>query len=85
MLTQTLENELLTDLSDQQQQIIIGGLQSLKKAVGTLFQNSNVLLLNQVGSGPGGSFVNTSLQDKELSTAANETLKAVFGGVPVVY
>ncbi len=84
MLAQILENKLFTDLSEQQQQTVVGGLQSLKKAVGTLFEKSDVFLLNQAGSGPSGSYVTTGLQENQVTTAANEALNAAFNAVPHV-
>jgi hypothetical protein len=78
MLAQILENELLTDLSDQQQEMIAGGLESIDKKVHTFYNTNAIAFLNQAGSGPGGSFVNTGLEQAELDTGSKEKLHAKF-------
>jgi hypothetical protein len=78
MLNQILETELLTELSDQQQQMIAGGLQSISKNVNTYYDPNAIKFLNQAGSGPGGSFVNTGLEQAELHTGSNEKFRARF-------
>jgi hypothetical protein len=68
MLKQISENELFTDLSDLQQQMVVGGATGsdedlsvndpkfkLHKKINTFFDTSNVKLLNTGASGPGGS------------------------------
>ncbi|GEM_PF-873405 len=80
MLAQILESELLTNLSDQQQQIVAGGLASIDKAVGTYYDADAVGFINQAGSGLGGSFVNTGIEQAQVRTGSFETLNTGFGG-----
>lgn len=78
MISQILETELLTELSEQQQQMIAGGLQSIMKNVHTFYNTDAVAFLNQNGSGPGGSFVNTGIKQAQLNTGSSELLKVKF-------
>ena len=78
MLEQILKNKSLTELSIQQQEIVVGGLQNIEKAVGSFYNTDAVSLLNQNGSGPGGSFVNTGIDEAQLNTGSNELLNANF-------
>jgi len=78
MLTQILESALLSNLSDVQQEMIVGGLQSISKNVNTYYDPNAIKFLNQAGSGPGGSFVNTGLEQAELHTGSNEKFRAKF-------
>ncbi len=79
MLDQVLENESLIDLSIEQQEIVVGGLQDLSKAVNTFYNTNAIAFLNQNGSGPGGSFVNTGIDQAQLNTGSHEKLNANFG------
>ncbi len=79
MLTQILESQLLTELSDQQEQMIAGGgLSNINKNVSTYYDPNAIKFLNQAGSGPGGSFVNTGLEQAELHTGSKEKFRATF-------
>lgn len=78
MLAQILEIELLTELSEQQQQVVAGGLDGIAKTIKTFFDQDHLDFLNQAGSGPGGSFVNTGIKQEELHTGSFEKLKAKF-------
>ncbi len=79
MLDQVLNNESLIDLSNEQQEIIVGGLQDLSKTVGTFYNTNAIAFLNQSCSGPGGSFVNTGIDQAQLNTGSHEKLNANFG------
>ncbi len=78
MITQILESALLSNLSDVQQEMIVGGLESISKNVNTYYDPNAIKFLNQAGSGPGGSFVNTGLEQAELHTGSNEKFRARF-------
>lgn len=78
MVNRILENELLAELSEQQQQMVAGGLQSIAKNVHTFYNTNAIEFLNQSGSGPGGSFVNTGIAQAQLNTGSSELLKAKF-------
>jgi hypothetical protein len=78
MPTQIQDNQLWSELSEEQQQMVAGGLQSINKNVNTFYNTNAIAFLNQAGSGPGGSFVNTGLQQAELDTASKEKFRAKF-------
>jgi hypothetical protein len=78
MSTQIQDNQLWSELSEEQQQMVAGGLQSINKNVNTFYNTNAIAFLNQAGSGPGGSFVNTGLQQAELDTGSKEKFSAKF-------
>lgn len=75
-----LETNLLSELSDEQQEIVAGGgqLADLNKQIGTAFEASKTLFSNTVSSGPEGSFVKTEIANTSLETAAQEILNLAF-------
>jgi hypothetical protein len=78
MSVSILENELFTELSDQQQEMTIGGIQGIHKNVNTCYNTNAIHFINQNGSGPGGSFVNTGIEQAEIKTGSSENLNANF-------
>jgi hypothetical protein len=80
MLHQILETDWLSELSDEQQEIVAGGgqLADIDKEIQTAFEASNTLFRNQVKSGPEGSFVTTQIANVSLDTVAEEALKAAL-------
>jgi len=78
MLTQNLERELWNDLSEEQQQMVAGGLESISKNVNTYYDPNAIKFLNQACSGPGGSVVNTGIEQAELHTGSHEKFRARF-------
>ncbi len=82
-MLQILENELLTELSEKQQEMVTGGSQGITKAIGTFYHMDSIKLIEQVGSGPDGSFVNIGLEQSQVTTGSSEMLNAdFFGGWP---
>lgn len=63
---------LLTDLSEQQQEMIIGAADF--ELAGTNFANRIVTLRGFTSSGPNGSFANSFGQSSEVNTAAQDFL-----------
>ncbi|MEA5579365.1 CTB family bacteriocin [Anabaena sp. UHCC 0451] len=63
---------LCADLPEQQQEIIVGGVDF--ELSGSNFANRLVMLRGLTSSGPNGSFTNSSGQSSEVNTAAQDLL-----------
>jgi aspartokinase-like uncharacterized kinase len=82
MLNQILETNLLSELSDEQQEIVAGGgqLADITKRVKTAFEASNTAFKNTAGSTADGSMVDTTIDNMYVNTTAFEDLTAKFLG-----
>lgn len=78
MLAQILEEELLTDLSEQQQEMIAGGLQGIQRVAGTFYHADMTEFFSQMSSGPNGSYVTTAIKHAQVTTGSIEILNANF-------
>jgi hypothetical protein len=82
MLNQILETNLLSELSDEQQEIVAGGgqLEEVEKEIETAFEASVTQFQNVAASGPAGSAVQTTIANQFINTTAFEDLTALFQG-----
>jgi hypothetical protein len=83
MLNQILDTNLLSELSDEQQEIVAGGgqLSEITKEVRTAFEASNTTFKNAAASTEKGSMVDTTIDNMFVNTTAFEDLTAKFNGV----
>ncbi|MEA5618589.1 CTB family bacteriocin [Cronbergia sp. UHCC 0137] len=72
MLTLFIGSKLVVDLSDKQQEFIIGGADF--ELSSSNFANRFVILQGLTFSGPSGSFANSSAQTSAINTAAQDLL-----------
>jgi len=74
------ETNLLSELSDEQQEIVAGGgqLEELTKKVKTAFEASKTSIKNSVASTAEGSIVDTEIDNTAVETSAFEKLAAYF-------
>lgn len=86
MLHQTLDADWLSELSDEQQEMVTGGgqLDDLTKQVMTAFEASTTMFKNTVHSGPTGSFVSTEIANTAIFTHAQEMLDSAFNTHPIL-
>lgn len=86
MLHQILDADWLSELSDEQQEIVTGGgqLDDLSKQVMTAFDASTTMFKNTVTSGPTGSYVTTEIANTAVFTTAQEMLDTAFNGHPIL-
>ncbi|OKH21201.1 hypothetical protein NIES593_16420 [Hydrococcus rivularis NIES-593] len=82
MLNRILETNLLSELSDKQQEIVAGGgqLSEIAKEVRTAFEASNTVFKNSAASTEKGSMVDTTIDNMFVNTSAFEDLTALFNG-----
>lgn len=73
---------LLTDLSEQQQEIITGATDF--ELAGSNFANRIVMLCGLTSSGPNGSFASSCGQSSEVNTAAQDFLGLGALSIPKV-
>ncbi|MFM2061719.1 MAG: hypothetical protein RLZZ507_1389 [Cyanobacteriota bacterium] len=78
----TIISNSFADLSEQQQEKIIGGTDF--ELSGSNFANRLVVLRGSVSSGPNGSFSNSSGQISEVNTAAQDLLGLGAPSIPDV-
>lgn len=82
MLYQILATDLLSELSDEQQQAVAGGgqLADFQKKIQTAYNASKTIFKNTVSSSAEGSFVNTEIANTAITTNAEELLNTAFPG-----
>jgi hypothetical protein len=72
MLNEIMASEMLVDLSDEQQELLTGGVDFITD--GTSYLQKLVALQSQTGSGPNGSFSNSSAATLKIDTKAFQTI-----------
>jgi aspartokinase-like uncharacterized kinase len=75
-------HNLLSELSDEQQEIVAGGgqLADISKEIKTAFEASQTVFKNTAGSTAEGSMVDTTIDNQFVYTNAFEDLTAKFLG-----
>ncbi|OKH21202.1 hypothetical protein NIES593_16425 [Hydrococcus rivularis NIES-593] len=82
MLYRIPDTNLLSELSDEQQEIVAGGgqLSDITKEIETAFEASNTVFKNSAASTAKGSMVDTTIDNMAINTTAYEKLTALFNG-----
>lgn len=72
MLNEIMASEMLVDLSDEQQELLTGGVDFITD--GTSYLQKLVAMQSQTASGPNGSVSNSSAATLKINTNAFQTI-----------